>query len=218
MMTESRRRSRGHFDWTILVVVYAVSILGILCITMATYDVDTADAPILNKVLASRSGMWQSIFLMVSPIVLGVIMAIPTELFRARARLIYFGILALLVVTLVAGQVSNGLRGWLKSSILGLSIQVSEFAKLSILLMLARHLSRSEKPMSKLRDFFRLMFIVGVPSLVVLAQGETGTVIVIVFMFMVMLYFGGVDFRILLAIVALGVIGIGAIVAYGMMA
>ena len=218
MMTESRRRSRGHFDWTILVVVYALSILGILCITMATYDVDTADAPILNKVLASRSGMWQSIFLMVSPIVLGVIMAIPTELFRARARLIYFGILALLVVTLVAGQVSNGLRGWLKSSILGLSIQVSEFAKLSILLMLARHLSRSEKPMSKLRDFFRLMFIVGVPSLVVLAQGETGTVIVIVFMFMVMLYFGGVDFRILLAIVALGVIGIGAIVAYGMMA
>lgn len=218
MMSESRRRSRGHFDWSLLLVVYALSILGILCITMATYDVDTADAPILNKVLASRSGMWQSIFLMVSPIVIGVIMAIPTELFRARARLIYFTVLALLMVTLVVGQVSNGLRGWLKSSILGRSIQVSEFAKLSILLMLARHLSRTEKPMAKLKDFFRLMFIVGVPSLVVLAQGETGTVIVIVFMFMVMLYFGGVDFRILLGIVAVGVIGIGAIVAYGMMA
>ena len=218
IMSEFKSRSRGHFEWSILAVVYALSILGIICITMATYDVDTADAPILNKVLASRSGMWQSIFLLVSPIVLGVIMAIPTELFRARARLIYFGILALLVVTLVAGQVSNGLRGWLKSSILGRSIQVSEFAKLSILLMLARHLSRTEKPMGKLKDFFRLMFIVGMPSLVVLAQGETGTVIVIVFMFMVMLYFGGVDFRILLAIVALGVIGIGAIVAYGMMA
>lgn len=218
MMSESRRRSRGHFDWSLLLVVYALSILGILCITMATYDVDTADAPILNKVLASRSGMWQSIFLLVSPIVIGVIMAIPTELFRARARLIYFTVLALLMVTLVVGQVSNGLRGWLKSSILGRSIQVSEFAKLSILLMLARHLSRTEKPMAKLKDFFRLMFIVGVPSLVVLAQGETGTVIVIVFMFMVMLYFGGVDFRILLGIVAVGVIGIGAIVAYGMMA
>lgn len=218
MMSESRRRSRGHFDWSLLLVVYALSILGILCITMATYDVDTADAPILNKVLASRSGMWQSIFLMVSPIVIGVIMAIPTELFRARARLIYFTVLALLMVTLVVGQVSNGLRGWLKSSILGRSIQVSEFAKLSILLMLARHLSRTDKPMAKLKDFFRLMFIVGVPSLVVLAQGETGTVIVIVFMFMVMLYFGGVDFRILLGIVAVGVIGIGAIVAYGMMA
>ena len=218
MMSESRRRSRGHFDWSLLLVVYALSILGILCITMATYDVDTADAPILNKVLASRSGMWQSIFLLVSPIVIGIIMAIPTELFRARARLIYFTVLALLMVTLVVGQVSNGLRGWLKSSILGRSIQVSEFAKLYILLMLARHLSRTDKPMAKLKDFFRIIFIVGMPSLVVLAQGETGTVIVIVFMFMVMLYFGGVDFRILLGIVALGVIGIGAIVAYGMMA
>lgn len=218
IMSEFKSRSRGHFEWSILAVVYALSILGIICITMATYDVDTADAPILNKVLASRSGMWQSIFLLVSPVVVGVVMTIPTELYRARARLIYFAVLALLLVTLVAGQVSNGLRGWLKSTILGRSIQVSEFAKLSILIMLARHLSRTEKPMAKLKDFFRLMFIVGFPSLVVLAQGETGTVIVIVFMFAVMLFFGGVDFRVLLALFAVGVIGIGAIVAYGMMA
>jgi len=216
-MTETRWRSRGHFDWPLLVVVYALSVFGILCIAMATYNVDaSAGAPLLNKILNSRSSMWQSIFLLASPVVLGVVMAIPTELYRGRARLIYYAVLGLLVVTLLAGQVSNGLRGWMKSSILGRSIQPSEFAKLSILLMLARHLSRVERPMSKLKDFIRIMLIVAVPSLVVLAQGETGTVIVIIFMFMVMLFFAEVDMRVLVGLVAAGVIAIGLVIAYAL--
>ena len=216
-MTEARWRSRGHFDWILVAVVYLLSIFGILCISMATFDVDaSANVPLLNKVLNSRSGMWQSIFLLVSPVVLGVVVAVPTEVYRGRARLIYYGVLGLLVVTLLAGQVSNGLRGWMKSSILGRSIQPSEFAKLSILLMLSRHLSRVEKPMSKFKDFVRIMFIVGMPCLVVLAQGETGTVIVILFMFVVMLFFADVDMRVLVGLIAVGVIAIGLVIAYAL--
>lgn len=218
-MQDSRRRSLAHFDWPLLVAVYALSIFGVYCITMATYDTDVSSGlPLLNKILNSRSSMWQSIFLLVSPVIIAVVMAVPTEIYRARARLAYYAVLGLLVVTLVAGEVSNGLKGWLKSNILGRSIQPSEFAKLSILLLLARQLSRSEKPMSKFKDFMRTMLMVGVPSLVVLVQGETGTVIVIIFMFMVMMYFAGVDIRILLGIAAVGAIGIGMIVAYGLMA
>ncbi len=217
MMTEARWRSRGHFDWMLVVVVYLLSIFGILCISMATFDVDaSANVPLLNKILNSRSGMWQSIFLLVSPVVMGVVVAMPTEVYRGRARLIYYGVLGLLVVTLLAGQVSNGLRGWMKSSILGRSIQPSEFAKLSILLMLSRHLSRVEKPMSKFRDFIRIMLIVGVPCLVVLAQGETGTVIVILFMFVVMLFFADVDMRVLVGLIAVGIIAIGLVIAYAL--
>ena len=218
MMSDTRNQREGRFDWGIVIAVYALSIFGILCITMGTYvPAVSADLPLLNKVLSSRSGMWQSIFLLVSPIIIGVIVAIPTEVIRTRTRLAYFAVLGLLVVTLVLGEVSNGLKGWLRSALLGRSIQVSEFAKLAILLALARQLSRSEKPMSKFKDFVRTMLIVGVPSLAVLAQGETGTVIVIVFMFMVMIYFAGVDMRLILAFVAVGVVGIGAIVAYGLL-
>ena len=218
MMSETRHNREGRFDWPLVVAVYALSVFGILCITMATYVPSVSeDLPLLNKILASRSGMWQSIFLAVSPIVIGVIYALPTEIIRARVRLAYLGILGLLVVTLVAGQVSNGLRGWLRSDLLGRSIQVSEFSKLTVLLMLARQLARSEKPMGKFRDFMRTMIIVGVPALAVLAQGETGTVIVIAFMFMAMIYFAGVDIRIILTFIVLGMLGVGAIVAYGML-
>ena len=217
MMMETRGTREGRFDWPLVIAVYGLSLFGLLCIAMARYVPSQSEGlPLLNKILNNRSSMWQSIFILVSPIIVGVIVAIPTEFIKARVRLVYYGVLALLLVTLVLGQVSNGLRGWLRSDILGRSIQVSEFSKLSILLMLARQLARSEKPMSKFKDFMSIMIIVGLPSLTVLAQGETGTVIVIAFMFMIMIYFAGVDMRIILTFGLLAVIGVGALVAYGM--
>ena len=218
MMNETRRRTEGGFDWSLVIAVYLISGFGLLCIAMARYDPSvSAGLPLLNKILASRSGQWQAIFLLISPVVIGVIVAIPTEIIRSRTRLAYYGILALLVVTIFAGVASSNLRGWLHSDLVDRNIQVSEFAKLTILLMLARQLSRSEKPMGKIKDFFRVLFIVGVPSLAILAQGETGTVIVIVFMFVVMMFFAGVDMKIILGIVGVGVIGVGVIVAYGLL-
>ena len=218
MMTETRGTREGRFDWWLVTAVYALSLFGLLCIAMARYVPSQSEGlPLLNKILNNRSSMWQSIFILVSPIVIGVVVAIPTEIIKARVRLIYYGVLALLLVTLVLGQVSNGLRGWLRSDILGRSIQVSEFSKISILLMLARQLARSEKPMAKFKDFMSIMIIVGLPVLAVLAQGETGTVIVIAFMFMIMIYFAGVDLRIIITFGLLAVIGVGALVAYGML-
>ncbi len=218
MMTESRRRSQAHFDWPLLVAVYALALFGLYCITMATYNPDVSgDLPLLNKILNSRSSTWQSIFLLVSPVIVGVVMAFPTEIIRTRTDLAYWGVLALLVITLLAGEVSNNLKGWLDTG-LGRSLQPCEFAKLSILLMLARQLSRTEKPMSKLKEFVRIMMLVGVPVLVILLQGETGTVIVIGFMFLAMIYFAGVDMRLITAMLVVAAIGIGIIVAYGLMA
>ena len=216
MMTESRRRSQAHFDWPLLLAVYALALFGLYCITAATYEPDiSANAPLLNKILNTRSGLWQSIFILVSPIVVAVVMAVPTEFIRARTDLAYFGILGLLLFTLVAGIAVSNLKGWLNAGTR--NIQPSEFAKLSTLLMLARNLSRPEKPMGKFKDFIRTMMIVGVPVLTILAQGETGTVIVIAFMFLVMIFFAGVDLKLLLAMLSVGAIAIGIVLAYGLM-
>ena len=218
MPRETHRRSEGGFDWSLVIAMYLISAFGLLCIAMARYDpAVSAGMPLLNKILASRSGQWQAIFLFVSPIIIAVVTALPTELIRSRTRLAYYGVLFLLLVTAAMGVAFSGLRGWLHSDLLDRNIQVSEFAKLSVLLMLARQMSRSETPMSKPKDFFRVLLIAGVPSAAILLQGETGTVIVIVFMFVVMMYFGGVDMKIILGIVGVGIIGVGAIVAYGLL-
>ncbi len=90
----------------------------------------------------------------------------------------------------------------------GYTIQPSEFIKLALILMLARALARYERPMSNMKQFINLMVMVGVPCLIILASGEMGSLLVIVFIFAVMLYFSGTPKRVLITLAAAAIIGI----------
>ncbi len=216
MITETKRRNRAHFDWPLVIAVYILAIFGIYMISSATFDPDLGtDATILSKVLNSRSSMWQSIFVLVSPIVLLVVSSVPIDLFRSQTRLIYFSVVILLVITLATTTLVNGIRAWLNTG-LGRSIQPAEFAKISVMMALARELSKSEKPVGTFREFVKIAFLVGIPALIVLAQGETGSVIVIAVMFVFMLYFSGADLRLVLGIVAAGALAIAAVIGYAL--
>lgn len=214
MYNTSRRRGRAHFDWQILVLVYLISLFGIYCISIAMYNPESdANLSLLGHILASRSGQMQCIWLIVSPFVLGFIMAFPPERLKALSWVAYLAILGLLIITLLLSTAVNGINSWLETGF-GRSIQPCEFAKLSVLLILARELSKSDKPMGTLKDFLRVILIVGVPALVVIAQGETGSVIVIGAMFLVMTYFAKVDMRIWLGMIALLAAAITVVIGY----
>ncbi len=213
-MSETRKRSQAHFDWPLLAAVVALSLFGVYCITIATYDPDTGtDLSLLNNIINSRSSTMQSVWLLISPIVIAVVLAVPMEIYRARVRLIYYAVLALLVFTFISAELVNGIKAWLDTG-LGRSIQPCEFAKISIILMLAHQLSRTQKPMGTFKEFINTCILVGVPAVVVLAQSETGTVIVIGFVFLIMMYFAGVDYRIVFGMVFVIALGAAAIIGY----
>ena len=217
-MQEARKRSYGHFEWQLLVAVYLLSLFGIYCIASATYDPDKGtDLSLLNYVLNSRSSMWQSIFVLVSPVVLTVVTTIPLDLYRNRlGRLIYLGVTALLVITLITATLVNGIRAWLNTGF-GRSIQPAEFSKIAIILALAKQLSKSDKPLSTIRDFVRAGILVALPSLIILAQSETGSVIVIAFVVIAMIYFSGADIRLVVGLILVAALGIGLLIAYALL-
>lgn len=217
MMTESRRRSRAHFDWPLVLAVYGMAIFGIICIASARMDPDNGtNLSLLGYILGNSSSTWQSIFVLVSPVVLVVVMAVPMELYRNRiGDLIYFGVLFLLAITLILSTAINGINAWLDTG-LGRMVQPAEFAKISVMIALARQLSRSKKPMGTFKDFFRVCMTVGVPAVIVLLQGETGSVIVIGVTFLAMVYFSGADLRILGAMVGTLVLGVAFLITYAL--
>ncbi len=217
MMTDSRRRSRAHVDWPLLIATYALALVGLFFITVATFDPDKGtDLSLINYIANSRSSTWQATFLLFSPVALLAVMAIPMEIYRARVRLIYYAVLGLLAVTLISAQLVFGTKAWLEIG-LSRSVQPAEFAKISIMMMLARMLSRSEKPMGTVKELFRVMLMVGIPAGIILLQGETGAVIVIGFMFIVMIYFGNVRLGIVLSLVAAVAAGIVLIIGYALL-
>ena len=173
-----------------------MSLMGIVAVCVATYSPDSSpDVSFLNHVVESSYTMRQCLFVLVAPLVVGVIMAISYNWLYSRAEWIYWGMVILLAVVTVTNR-AQGVKAWL-DIIWGYTIQPSEFAKLAIILILAKQLSRSNQPMSSVRSFLRVMLTVLLPAAIILAEGETGSMLVIVFLTAVMMYFSNVPMKVL---------------------
>ena len=200
-------------DIPLLTLVFGMSVFGVLAVCIATYSTSSrSDASLLQHIVESNYTVRQCIFLAIAPIIVTVIMNIPYHMLRRFTPIMYFGGTFLLVAVLFLSQAS-GVRAWM-DIIWGFTIQPSEFAKLSMILMLARVLSRSEQPVRSFREFMQLAALVGVPAVVILLSGEMGSLLVIIFLTAVMLYFANVDIRLLLGIALAGVILLLALYGY----
>ena len=217
MMINESRRSRAHFDYFLTALVFALAGFGVLCVTVATFSTDSAvEDTFLNYIVNSYYGMRQAIFFLVSPVVIGVITFFPYEFIRRRSSLFYYFACFLLLVAL-AGEAA-GVKAWIEI-IWGYTLQPSEFIKLACIVVTAKHLETTDDPLSTWNSALRVGILIGVPCLLTLAQGEMGSVLVIIFVLACNLFFGGIRLRIMGGILVAGVVGIailyGATVASG---
>ena len=212
-MIVANRRTRAHIDVPLLVMVFGLALFGILAVCVATYSTESSsDASLLSHIINSSYAMRQTLFFVVGIVIVTVIMSIPFDLIRRLTKLVYYAGSALLVIVLFASQAS-GVKAWL-DVLWGFTIQPSELAKLSLILMLAQELSRTSRPLSTVKEFLYVMALVGVPSVVILLQGEMGSLLVIVFMFAIMLFFSNVDMKLLLGLAAVAILAVLAIYGF----
>jgi len=201
-------------DGILIALVFAMSLFGIVAVCVATFTPSSSpDASFLNRIFESSYATRQCLFLLVAPLVLGVIMALPYDFLRRRAELLYWASFILLAVTTIFNR-ATGVKAWL-DTLWGYTIQPSEFAKLAIILLLAKNLAKQDRPMGDLKSFLRNFAIVGLTGIVILLQGETGSLLVIIFVFAVMMYFGNVSLKMLSVLAAIAILGVLAL--YGFM-
>ena len=215
MMNVEDRRTRPHFDFTLLGLMYVLIAIGVVAISVATYNPDiSSDVPLLNRILNSDSGQWQAIFAVASPAAVWFIVSVPYEHFRSYARLYYYAVLILLIIVLGASSIRN-VNAWLEVG-LGRMIQPAEFAKITIILMLARSMANNPKPMNTFKDALKTFGVFLLPAGITVLQGEIGSVIVMAVIFYLMLFFGGTDWKWLSLMALIAAIGIGTIIIYGL--
>ena len=90
MMGAEDRRSKPHFDFVLLGLMYTLVAIGVVMISVATFNPElSADVPLLNRIMNSESGRWQAIFALASPAAVWFIVSVPYEHFRSYARLYY---------------------------------------------------------------------------------------------------------------------------------
>jgi rod shape determining protein RodA len=102
---------------------------------------------------------------------------IPPRYLRLWTPWIFIGGLGLLLIVMVAGDIGGGAQRWLNLGVV--SIQPSEFMKLSVPMMVAWFLHDRPLP-PNLAQLFVVVLIVAVPAALIAEQPDLGTALLIV--------------------------------------
>ena len=131
---------------------------------------------------------------------------VPYKFYSRLSQLFLFSSLILLALTLIMGTTINEASRWLTLPGLGFTIQTSDFAKLSLIMYLARLLSRNQNEVKDTKDSFIKMLI---PILLVcslIMPANLSTSLILFATCIVLMFIGRVKPRYLLLLIGAGLV------------
>lgn len=188
------RRLASHFDWVLFGLAVGLTLLGILTVYSATYSVASEQAS-----LASRQFYWFIFGL----IAMAVAFSFDYHRFDRLIHPFYTLVLVLLVLVHWVGTEGGGSQRWLHLGFF--AVQPSELAKLSVVLVMAKHFQFDEPAQGYgLKDLWVPCLWAGPLLLLILAQPDLGTAIIVLLVFLSMALIGGLRARSLFSMVGTG--------------
>lgn len=162
----------GRVDKVALGIYIAIAVIGLLCITSASYDPDSA-----NIFSMQHNYIKQLMWIGISWAMGTVVLLLDRRLFHMFAYPAYaFGILLLLAV-LLFGKEINGAKAWFQFG--SVRLQPVEFVKITTALMMARVMSDYAFNINRLIDLVKVALIILVPFGIIVLQNDTGSGLVL---------------------------------------
>jgi rod shape determining protein RodA len=156
-------RSFRDLDWPLLLITLAICSLGVLQIYSATHDTIWRDA------------WWkQVIWIGGGVFLLWIVTYIDYHTLLSRVYVLYGLSLVTLLAVIMFGTKVFGGRRWIPIGG-GFKLQVSEFVKIVIILLVARFMTELKKEELDWPDLVKIGALVGVPMLLVKIQPDLGT-------------------------------------------
>ena len=216
-MAPQRDRGGGYWrdlDWILLIAAFALSLMGSLLVWSASRaDLASESDP--------QSYLKRHLINIGVALVLGFIASrINYRLLRAYTPVVYVASMVLLLVPFVPGLgvTIAGARAWIDVP-LGLTIQPSEFAKITVILMMAALLSerrdREEEPSAQ--DVLLALAVAAIPTAIILVQNDTGTVLILAAVSLSIVAVSGVRTRWLVGLIGAAILGVLASIQLGLL-
>jgi rod shape determining protein RodA len=187
--------SRSRLDLSLLLAALLLWLAGIALVYSATQIHETG--PLAGL------GTSQIVWVVMALLIILLVLSLPSTLYHNFAYVIYGLSLLLLVLVIGMGVASKGASRWL--SIGGLRLQPSEFAKIGLLLVLARYFARRTVSLDNLRTFVVPLLLILPPFALVLKQPDLGTAGVMCAMSIPMFFWAGLSLSELFLLLSPGI-------------
>ena len=135
--------------------------------------------------------------------------------YKKMAPVFLILVIPLLVYTLAMGPTINNARRWLEIPLIGMTIQTSDFAKLALIIYVARTLSIKQE---YIKDFQSAFLPIIVPVLMIcglIAPSDLSTGMILFFTCVLMMFIGRVDIRYIFLLLFLGLVVFAFLIVLG---
>jgi rod shape determining protein RodA len=186
--------SRRDIDWTMLLVTLIVCAVGVLQIYSATRDTDYTSA------------WWKQVLYIVGGLIfMWIAMAVDYHGILHYVPVLYGASVLALLLTAFFGQAAYGSTRWIPLPY-GIHLQVSEFVKLVIILLVARYLTDLRSDELEVREMLKLAGLVVVPTALVIKQPDLGTALTYLAILVACCFLAGMKWKYVAAISVVAVV------------
>jgi rod shape determining protein RodA len=193
----ARERSFPTLDLNFLGTALVIAAVGCMLIYSATYFSDPGLQTLRKQILWVGIGMALA----------ALFMAVDYHVFFDVAPFLYGIGIVLLFYLLAWGKVTANVKSWIHIG--SFQFQPSEFMKIFTALMLAKFFDSYDKPFLDARSFIRVMLIIGIPVGLIIVQPDFGTAATFFPLVAVAMFFGGIKWRVWVAMIIIGLIVAG---------
>ncbi len=155
-------RSIRDLDWPLMIITLVICGIGVLQIFSATHETVWDDA-------WWKQGLWVA----AGFLLMWIVARVDYHTLLSQAWVFYAIAIVGLILVLTIGRQAFGSRRWIPLP--GFHLQVSEFVKTVIILLVARFMTELKTERVEGRDLLKLAGLVAVPMLLVMKQPDLGT-------------------------------------------
>src|ERR1700691_2123191 len=184
------------FDWTMFFVVMIICALGVLKIFSATHDT------------VWQGSWWKQVgYIAAGIFLMWIAPSMDYHALMSHVSPLYIASIVLLIAVLAIGKQAFGSTRWIALPA-GIHLQVSEFAKIAIILLVARFLTALYKDVLALRELLKLAAVILVPMALIAKEPDLGTALTYLPILAIGIFLAGMPWKYWMAIGVVALVGV----------
>lgn len=185
-----------NLDKVLIGLIVAFAVISVVMIGSTSYD---------NGFIFSRDVIIQAIAYILGLGCAIVVLSIDYKLYERAYKILYGASIAFLLTVYVPGLGLEqfGARSWIDLKVI--TLQPSEFVKLTFVILMAVYLSKYRDTLDTLWGIIKAA-IFGAPFIVIVLKEDLGSAIVFCVIWVVMVFFAGIDYKLFAKLAAIFVL------------